>query len=304
MTLARHAAAALLATTLVLGVWVGASHNYFPLTSVDYEDGRRLFESRCASCHAVQEGQGTSFGPSLAGIGATAADRIPGYSAEEYLVQAIVDPDAYRHAAHTGVMPEDVAAGLSQEDVKSLVGYLMLQAGMDDPSRVISTPVNLPVRTASLHTPVSVSEVEAGRELFLGKGGCNKCHLLRETPGFALRAPSLRSIGLHDRDYLRESILEPSKEIAEEYAFYSVQLTSGNQVAGRILPGGSKNAVRLLSEEDLRVMEISHNRIDVDDRGRRMIQRSPSSTMPDGINRVLSDSEIDQLVSFLKTLQP
>lgn len=63
--------------------------------------GTELFNARvvgsnpgCVTCHSLNEGV-TLVGPSLHGVGTTAASRVPGLSASEYLKQSIVAPDAF-----------------------------------------------------------------------------------------------------------------------------------------------------------------------------------------------------------------
>ena len=99
--------------------------------------GQALFlgTAACASCHTVQ---GTAaagvLGPPLDGIATSAGNRISGYSAEEYIRESIVEPDAYTAGTADG-LSQDYQEGLmaatmagitlSDEDVDSLVEYLL-----------------------------------------------------------------------------------------------------------------------------------------------------------------------------------
>ena len=98
--------------------------------------GQTLFigTAACASCHTVQGVAQGVLGPPLDGIASTAANRISGYSAEEYIRESIVEPDAYTAGTADG-LSQDYQEGLmqatmagislSEEDVDNLVEYLL-----------------------------------------------------------------------------------------------------------------------------------------------------------------------------------
>ena len=65
-------------------------------------------------------------GPSLAGVKAVASQEVPGQSAEAYLRESIVDPDAHVVEGFSpGVMPSTYGTQLSDEQITDLVAYLM-----------------------------------------------------------------------------------------------------------------------------------------------------------------------------------
>ena len=103
-------------------------------------NGEEIFlgNGQCYTCHTIA---GVSeigvLGPALTGIGADAATRKPGMSAEDYLRESILEPDAFIQegcmtgagtACSPGVMaPLVTAANLSDADVEALVQYLLTQ---------------------------------------------------------------------------------------------------------------------------------------------------------------------------------
>lgn len=101
--------------------------------------GESLFlgAAACASCHAIDgtPAQGV-LGPNLSNIGSTAGSRISGYSAEQYIRESIVEPDALTVGTAHG-LDQDYQEGLMQatmagitltdEDVDALVEYLLQQ---------------------------------------------------------------------------------------------------------------------------------------------------------------------------------
>jgi len=79
----------------------------------------------CSTCHSL-EPDVTLVGPSLAGIAATAAGRVDGMSAEEYIRQSILEPDAYVVDGFVaGTMVPGWDKALSEQDLNNLVAFLM-----------------------------------------------------------------------------------------------------------------------------------------------------------------------------------
>lgn len=79
----------------------------------------------CIACHSL-EPDVVIVGPSVAGIGRLAQERIPGRPAGAYLRQSIVDPDAYVVGDFTaGVMYQNYGEVLSEDQIDALVSYLL-----------------------------------------------------------------------------------------------------------------------------------------------------------------------------------
>jgi len=76
----------------------------------------------CATCHSVD---GTQLvGPTLQGIAGRAASRVQGESAEQYLHQSMVEPNAYVVEGYVeGVMQS--YKDLSEAQLNDLVAYLL-----------------------------------------------------------------------------------------------------------------------------------------------------------------------------------
>ena len=92
--------------------------------------GKELFHQNplgqnagCVTCHSTEPGV-QLVGPSLAGIATTAAERVDGMSAEDYIRQSILEPNAYTvEGFPEGLMP--AYSDLSPEQIDALVAYLM-----------------------------------------------------------------------------------------------------------------------------------------------------------------------------------
>jgi nitric oxide reductase subunit C len=79
----------------------------------------------CRICHSLEPGEDL-VGPSFAGIATRAAGRVPGLSAEEYLRQSILDPDAFIVEGYPGgLMVPDLEDTLTDAQVDDLVAFLM-----------------------------------------------------------------------------------------------------------------------------------------------------------------------------------
>jgi nitric oxide reductase subunit C len=82
-------------------------------------------QAGCATCHAVTPDT-VIVGPSVAGIGTRAATTVPGLTAEEYIRQSILEPDAHVVEGFIpGLMVQVWQEQLSQEQLDNLVAYLL-----------------------------------------------------------------------------------------------------------------------------------------------------------------------------------
>lgn len=79
----------------------------------------------CVTCHSLDPGK-TLVGPSHAGVATRAASAVPGMSAEDYLKQSIITPDAHVTEGFTsGVMYQNYGKDLTEQEINDLVAYLM-----------------------------------------------------------------------------------------------------------------------------------------------------------------------------------
>ncbi len=95
------------------------------------ENGAATYtEQRCAECHGeVAQQESLLLAPWLGEMASSAASRQPGYTAEQYLFEALVDPDAFIApqcpigACSGGLMP--YYSQLSNQQLADLIAYLL-----------------------------------------------------------------------------------------------------------------------------------------------------------------------------------
>jgi mono/diheme cytochrome c family protein len=89
--------------------------------------GRQIFVAAgCGGCHVFADaGTNGTIGPSLDDLAQAAGEREPGTSPEEYIEQALLDPDAFTVEGYQpGVMPS-FEGRLNERQVQTLVDYLL-----------------------------------------------------------------------------------------------------------------------------------------------------------------------------------
>jgi putative heme-binding domain-containing protein len=140
------------------------------------------------------------------------------------------------------------------------------------------------------------ADLKRGQTLFTA-ASCSKCHRagrLGASVGPDLTTASSR----FSRKDLLESIVEPSKSIAENYRSLRIVTQDGKVYVGRPVLGGDYRSQTLRLAVDpqhpLQVTEIDKRTIEEE-------QVSAISFMPEGLLDTLSAEEIRDLVGFIET---
>ena len=289
---------------LTAGCWLGASTAYFPLTRIDLDEGRELFAQHCATCHNVDSQRQSSYGPDLSNIGVLAAQRTPNQSPQEYILASILTPDAYRAPGAQAAMPADIASDLDPTQVVSLVGYLMTCGATPNYNELTQLAQRVTSKPHETNSPIDFEQVDAGKQLYYGKGGCHQCHSLQALPGSTLKAPSLLTAGNHSQEFLRESICQPNRRLTPGYRHSQIVLESGQILAGRLVTDNEEYVELLVNTPTgLQLRKLKRDQIEVSETGKPSIYPQQQSTMPNDLNKSLTSTEINQLLAFLKTLR-
>jgi len=181
-------------------------------------------------------------------------------------------------------------AALTDEE-KEIAAQLSEKRGHMSPQRPAFT--DLAGWNSFLDSVPGKPDIQHGREVFLSPrlGGCTLCH---RADGLGAGAgPDLSTIGsTQSPDYILESILQPSKDVAPRYESFSLQTTNGQtRVVFQLMErGGTHTYVGL----DGRPFDVK-----IEDLLRR--DRLPVSIMPEGLLGRLTDEEAKDLLAFLKS---
>ncbi len=84
-------------------------------------------EMGCNGCHKLTKADAAgTVGPDLDLLPQVAGERVPGMSAEDYVYQSIVDPNAYVVEGFApNIMPANFTQRMSEEEIRSLVEWLL-----------------------------------------------------------------------------------------------------------------------------------------------------------------------------------
>jgi len=190
-----------------------------------------------------------------------------------------------------------VEASLSPAERAALSDDL---AGLNRPANTVPAPTTtrafvkswgMTDFTGHLGTLKDGRDLARGKRLFT-EAGCAQCHRVGVAGGVV--GPDLTAVGARfDAHALLESIIEPSKVVAETYRNVAITTKSGLIYEGRIVSEDEQNVV------------LAANPVDSDDRRRVAkaqiaTQRlSEISSMPEGLLNTLDRGEVLDLIAWL-----
>jgi putative heme-binding domain-containing protein len=104
--------------------------------------------------------------------------------------------------------------------------------------------------------------------------------------------PDLTSIPhKFDASYLVEAIIDPSKDISDQYGSSVVTLTNGDQLTGLAI---ERDGRLLVYPADVKAEPVALSRDRI-----RSVAQSPVSQMPPGLLNFLNPEEVRDLVAYL-----
>jgi putative heme-binding domain-containing protein len=136
---------------------------------------------------------------------------------------------------------------------------------------------------------------EHGRQVFFNaeKSQCVKCHRVGDQ-GERI-GPELTALGSRfPKVYIIESILEPSRTIAPSFETLGVVLKNGKVLYGIKV----EETDRSITLVDSQLQKYVVNQADIEER-----QVHPTSTMPEGLEKRLTEDEFVDLISYLANLK-
>ena len=227
------------------------------ISLTDDELGAAFAAGGCSACHVIPNVMGAvgQLGPDLSTIGTVAATRVDGQSAEEYIRQSLLDPQAYIVAdCPTGACPADLMLAsyvdvLKPEEVDGIVNYLLTLTGDVAEATADDTTAD-DTASEEVATEGEQSVDLAAVSAIVAKGTCAACHVIPGIEGaVGAVGPDLSDIGATAgtridgytaEEYLRESITNPN-------AFIAPECPAGDCFPGVMLP----NLADILTEEEI-----------------------------------------------------
>jgi putative heme-binding domain-containing protein len=206
----------LLLVTATLAARATAQH----ATAFDIEDGRRVYQQSCASCHGPDGNliAGIDFGRGL-----------------------------YRRAFSDDDLARLIVAGIPSTPMPPNPTM-----SSDQALRVVEYLRSMPQGRET----AADGDARRGRAGFEGKGECRDCHAVQ---GVGSRVgPDLTRIGLLRRaGELERSLLDPKAEVQPENRFYKVSPKGGRPVVGRLLNRDTYTVQLIDLDERLRSFQIA-----------------------------------------------
>lgn len=178
-------------------------------------------KGQCLVCHSIDPDP-KARGPAYAGLGVRAATREPGKTADEYLYEALVEPQVFVVEGYPPIMPPAniPPADLNEFEVWAVVNYLESLGGTPtcDMENLKSLLQAAPEKEEPPVDLASLSPEERGKEVFLTKGACGACHVVPENSNpAAVLGPDLSHVAQKGEENIRKSILDPNAEITPGY---------------------------------------------------------------------------------------
>jgi putative heme-binding domain-containing protein len=215
--------------------------------------GQKLFVAGCSACHG-SNGEGGR-GPDLV---------------RAWFVRKASDGrvfDTIRNGVPGTEMPP---SRMPEQNIWQIVAFL----------RSVSAPAyDLPV----------TGNVDAGKGIFFGKGGCAGCHSIGGRGGVI--GPDLSDVGkANPLMKIRESILDPNAFLVDGYRTVTVTTSDGREIRGVAKDNTNYSIVVLDSAGEL------HSLMKTD---LRAVVFRKSSLMPSDFKARLSAGELEDLLAFL-----
>lgn len=286
---------------------------------VSPEAGEALFlgKGKCYTCHSVGEKGSSIRGPNLGELGplgipigeravlrAVERGGATGdvYSATDYLLESLTEPNAYVVEGYKGEMPVIIRPpiALAPQEVQSVVTYLYSLGGEDAGPRIEQSPFwdRLTAAAAEgagaeVFEPYLSGDPDKGRTIFFSdRGTCGTCHQVNGEGG--LVGPDLSDVAAtRSLKYIVESIVDPGAQIASGYERTTITLLDWNEIIG-VVRKDTEEAVEIVDAagELFTVLRDEIDEIVVDE----------GSPMPANFAELITLAEFHDLLAYLSTL--
>ena len=285
------------------------------------EAGEAIFwgKGTCYTCHAVGDRGAAIRGPNQGDTGplglpvglraeARATERAEqtgrSFTATDYLLESLIEPDAYVVEGYKAEMPTVhlPPVALDAEEIKAVVAYLVSQGGDAEQLRVEQSPLWETVKAATaagaaaepfaLYLP---GDPEAGRALFFSPEltACSRCHLVNGEGGQV--GPELTMVAAtRSVPFIVESILDPGASVASGFEQMMISLSDWSEISG----------IKKEETEDTLVIADTLGEFHTIDKSEiDELELIPGSAMPENFSELLTVDEFHDLVAYVLTLK-
>ena len=295
----------LIGIALSLGIWMATVGlmSFDPVPrGIDIASGSGTFRDHCEACHVLDKGVTLHHGPNFYDIGKVAGTRKPDLTAAEYILESILDPEAFVAPQNWKGMPKNVAHDLSPDAIRNIVAFLASRGARPDYDEIR----RLEIPDLQQDAPVRIvrrQDMELAEQVVRERGQCLHCHSLHRNAEHLVFAPGLFGVGLVDDQTLRESLVDPNKVVSPAHLGVTVFLESGQVLSGRLISQTDDRLVLLARNDQnhpVRV-EVAMSEVEEED-GQLLILPSETSPVPTGFDQLLSPEELDAVVTMIEQL--
>lgn len=196
--------------------------------------GYQIFTSRCEVCHAKNLGDLSRMGPNLGRIGVEAATRRPGLNGPEYILESIMDPGAFTAPAALGaMMPENMVADLSDDDIRNLVAHVASFGAIPNNDEIAALVIRREADKAWKKVEVRRDVMERGERVFREK--CQACHSVHNGAEHLVYAPAIFGVGFENDQWLRDAIRHAKRPVDERYRSTRIVLNDRSILIGNVI---------------------------------------------------------------------
>ena len=268
--------------------------------------GETLFwgKAQCYQCHRMGErGEGLR-GPDLSDIGFRAriqAQKLGLDAATEYLIQSLLQPDAYLVEGYTNAMATvyQPPIDLSAKELTAVIAYLQSQGGEVDTWAINLNKEKL--ATLPAMNPFRRGDPERGKTVFQ-EVGCNSCHTVGARKAVSV-GPDLTQIGAYRNwTWLAESLVDPNAEIGKEWQYATVYLAPEEDDVFA-LEEEIEGFLRKITDAEVEIL-VAPERLERLPKERvTRVEVSEISKMPTNYVEILSFQQMADLITYLQTLK-
>jgi len=305
----------------------GGERKAVAAAGVNPEAGEAIYfgKGKCSTCHSIGDrgsaircpNHGVSGEKFPLPMGERAVERAKEreaktgkkYTAVDYLIECIAEPGAYVVEGYKNEMPHvyKPPISLTPDEVKAVISF-MQSVGGDVDIAAINNPPGEGKRLLGVIQAAAASAKEAvpfkpyiqgdpaeGERLFFDPKsdvGCGKCHTIKDKGGKV--GPELTDVaGTRPMEFIIESIMDPSKEIASGFESFLVITTDSQYITG------------VKTKEDDKMIEIGQATGELIKIPKDRISRiapQKKSAMPGNFRELMTMKDFHDILAYLQSL--